>query len=323
MHEETAALLRLVRERQAPDLSAIPLEQARFVSKQSVAAASIESDVDMVWTATEIAAPHGSVPARIYRPAILRTSDVVLFFHGGGWTLCDVETHHGLASAISAGLGARLISVDYRLAPEHVFPAAFMDASVAADWLAASPAALGEPVSGAVLAGDSAGGNLAAALSAQWRGPIALRAQLLFYPVLDVSRETGSYEDFGSGFGLDARVMRWFASNYVPEPDARSDIRVSPLLGDVADLPPSIIVAAGLDILRDEARAYAARLAGAGIETFYLEAVGFPHGWAGMPRFLPSAQDYLQRALGALTPLLAALPEGRDAPDVRVAQAVQ
>jgi acetyl esterase len=323
MHDETAALLRLVRERQAADLMAIPLDQARLVSKQSVVGAAVMSDVSVIWTAIDIAVSHGLVPARIYRPAIPRTNDVVLFFHGGGWTLCDVETHHGLASAISVGLGARLVSVDYRLAPEHVFPAAFVDASGAAEWLCASPTSLGDSVSGIVLAGDSAGGNLAAALGAQWRGAIPLRAQLLLYPVLDISRETRSYEDFGGGFGLDARVMRWFAANYVPDRSTRSDVRVSPLLGEVAGLPPSVIVAAELDILRDEARAYAARLVGAGIETFYMEAAGFPHGWAGMPRFLPSAQAYLQRALGVLGPLLAASSQACDAPDLTFAETAQ
>src|SRR5881296_3137517 len=174
--------------------------------------------------------PHGAIPLRLYRPAGVADSRrlaVLVFFHGGGWVIGDLETHDVLCRQLTAASGASVISVDYRLAPEHKFPAAADDAWAATRWIVAHAAELGLDASRLAVGGDSAGGNLAAvvALMARDAGGPAIRQQVLLYPVTDLGAETRSYTDFADGYMLTRDSMRWFAAQYLAGKDEAMDWR--------------------------------------------------------------------------------------------------
>jgi acetyl esterase len=200
-----------------------------------------------------------------------------------------------------------VISVDYRLAPEHKFPAAADDAWAATRWIAAHAAELGLDAGRLAVGGDSAGGNLAAvvALMARDAGGPAIRQQVLIYPVVDVMRETRSYADFAEGYMLTRDSMRWFVAHYLGSKDDAGDWRVSPLRApSLARLPPALIVTAGFDPLRDEGEMYAGRLRDAGVTVDYVCYGGMVHGFAGMGKLIDTAQravsligDTLRQAL--------------------------
>jgi acetyl esterase/lipase len=254
--------------------------------------------------------PQGAIPLRAYRPAGLPDASAVpvyVYFHGGGWVIGDLETHDVLCRQLTAASGACVIAVDYRLAPEHKFPAAADDAWAATRWIVAHAAELAVDASRLAVGGDSAGGNLAAvvALMARDVGGPAIRQQVLIYPVTDVMRETRSYEDFAEGYMLTRDSMRWFIAHYLRSRDDAGDWRVSPLRApSLAGLPPALIVTAGNDPLRDEGEMYAGRLRDAGVLVDYVCYGGMVHGFAGMGKLIDTAQrvvslvgDSLRQAL--------------------------
>ncbi|WP_380871634.1 hypothetical protein ACFB49_25930 [Sphingomonas sp. DBB INV C78] len=301
LHAETENLVELARGRPGPKLREREIGEARQVVRDSFAA--LDQDRESVAGVRDLiiaGSGGGQLGLRAYWPSSRTTDDVLLFFHGGGWTFGDLESHDGFCRTLTNKLGLRVVSVDYRLAPEHVFPAAHLDGAAALDWLQGSPGELGEAVSGIVLAGDSAGGNIAAGLAAACQPNDLLRAQLLFYPVLDVAQQSASYREFGEGYLLEANDMAWFIDAYIPDIGAREDPCVSPLRAAFEALPPTIIVTAGCDVLRDEGRAYAARLARLGVDCHFIEARGFTHNWATSRRVLPSAVPFLTRAIDCL-----------------------
>jgi acetyl esterase len=206
----------------------------------------------------------GGIPARVYSPAA-GAPGVVVYYHGGGWVLGSVDEWDASVRAFAVASGCDVVSVDYRLAPEHVFPAAVDDAYDALVWAAGSLAD-GRPL---IVAGDSAGGNLAAvcALRARDAGGPSLALQLLVYPVTDHDLERKSYHQYdGTEFILNRRDMAWFWGHYVPDPAARANPYASPLRAtDLSGLPPAYIVTAEHDPLRDEVFAYADRLRAAGV----------------------------------------------------------
>ncbi|MFJ9177852.1 alpha/beta hydrolase [Streptomyces sp. NPDC102360] len=219
------------------------------------------------------------VPVRVYEPgseggsgdrntpAEPRATPVVVFFHGGGMVLCSLDSHDGFCRELAAASGASVVSVDYRLAPETPFPAAPEDAYTALLWAAKT-----HPDRPLVVAGDSAGGTLAAvtALLARDRGGPALAAQHLYYPMLDPERSSASYEENAHGFFVTADHLRWYWQQYLPRPEDARDPRATPLAARRLDgLPPVFVVTAGLDPLRDEGRRYAELLAAAGVPTRY------------------------------------------------------
>jgi acetyl esterase len=236
-----------------------------------------------------------AVPLRIYRPAgVPETTPLpaYVYFHGGGWVIGDLETHDVLCRQLTAASGASVISVDYRLAPEHKFPAAAEDAWAATRWVVDRAGELGLDAGRLAVGGDSAGGNLAAvvALMARDAGGPALRLQVLIYPVTDVMRETRSYEDFADGYMLTRDSMRWFIAHYLRSGDDARDWRVSPLRApSLAGLPPALIVTAGFDPLRDEGEFYAGRLRDAGVMVDYVCYGGMVHGFVGMGKLLDTA----------------------------------
>jgi acetyl esterase len=233
--------------------------------------------------------PHGPVPLRVYRPAGVADAarlPAYVYFHGGGWVIGDVNTHDVLCRQLT---GASVVSVDYRLAPEHKFPAAADDAWAATKWIVAHAAELGLDAGRLAVGGDSAGGNLAAvvALMARDAGGPAIALQVLIYPVTDVMRETRTYADFADGYMLTRDSMRWFIAHYLRSKDDASDWRVSPLRApSLAGLPRTLIVTAGFDPLRDEGEMYAGRLRDAGNTVDYVCYGGMIHGFLGMGKLL-------------------------------------
>ncbi len=236
--------------------------------------------------------PRGPIPLRVYRPASVADATrlpALVFFHGGGWVIGDLDTHDTLCRQLTAEAGISVVSVDYRLAPEHKFPAAADDAWAATRWVAAHAAELG--VDGARLAvgGDSAGGNLAAvvALMARDAGGPALALQALLYPVTDVAAESRSYADLADGYLLTREGMRWFIAHYLDRAAEGGDWRASPLRAtSLAGVAPALVVTAGFDPLRDEGDAYAARLREAGVSVDHVCFGGMIHGFVPMGKLI-------------------------------------
>ncbi|MGE0748213.1 MAG: alpha/beta hydrolase [Rhodospirillales bacterium] len=231
--------------------------------------------------------PHGPVPVRVYVPngGGAGPLPAIVYFHGGGWVLGSVATHDVYARCLADAASAVVVSVDYRLAPEHRFPAAADDSFAAVRWVAANAASLGIDAARIGVAGDSAGGNLATVVCQMARdtGGPALAVQVLQYPTVDLTADTPSRKQFATGHLLTAAAMNWFAETYLNSAAERTDPRASPSLArDLSRLPPAIVVTAECDILRDEGKAYADKLAAAGVKTTYRCVPGVTHGFVRM-----------------------------------------
>lgn len=231
---------------------------------------------------------------RVYRPrAGMRDAPAVLYLHGGGWVLCDLDSHDAICRRLSLDSDAIVVAVDYRRAPESPFPAALDDAYAALRWLHDEAAVLGVARDRIAVAGDSAGGNLAAGVTllARDRGGPALRCQVLLYPVTDCRLDTPSYRRFATGGGLlTLPKMAWYWTQYVPDGD-RTDPYCSPLRAELSGLPPALVVVAECDPLNNEGHAYAARLADAGVPVAAREYAGTFHGFLGSYEQLPEARQ--------------------------------
>jgi acetyl esterase len=249
--------------------------------------------------------PAGEIPLRLYDPRTTREpGPAVVFFHGGGFVIGDLDSHHSLCTEIAAELDLPVIAVDYRLAPEHPFPAAPDDCEAAARWIAANGDTLGIPLTGLIPMGDSAGGNLTIVVTqALMERPTAVpvRLQVPVYPLSDERADHPSTLDFGEGFFLNAEMMQWFGQAYRAK---RGDRRAFPIHGDHANMPPTVLVTAGLDPIRDSGRIYGAELILAGSEVVFLEMKGNIHGFTQMRKAIPSAQADLQAILAAIRLLL-------------------
>jgi acetyl esterase len=255
----------------------------------------------------EIPGPAGPIPARLYVPdAYSEPGPLVVFFHGGGHVICDLDTHDQPCRFIARESGAAVLSVDYRLGPEHRFPAAVDDSFAAFRWAYAEAAKLGADPDRIAVAGDSAGGNLAAVVTqlASADGGAAPALQILIYPVCDYSVKRPSYTTFATGFFLTREEMDWFRDNYFTSTDQHSDPRASPILAaDLAGLPPAHIVTAGFDPLRDEGEAYAERLREAGVEVTLRREPDLVHGFI-------NAVGLSRRAREAMAPVATAIRAG-------------
>jgi acetyl esterase len=291
----------------APAVSDGPPERARAAFRRLTVDLRQPSQVVEVGEVAD-ATVDGAVgprPARVYRPADgAAVVPTVLFLHGGGFVIGDLDTHDNQARAICAGTGAVVVSVDYRLAPEHRWPAAAEDAVAALGWLVDHAADLGGDPARVGVAGDSAGGNLAAvaALAARERGwPLA--AQLLVYPGTDFVGEWPSRRDNGEGFFLTHDDLVWFGRHYLGadedtiDPETLSDPWLSPLRADLAGLAPAVVVTAEFDPLRDEGDAFARALAAAGVEVDHLPSPGMIHGYFDMFTFSPAARAAVDAAV--------------------------
>ncbi|HEX7848765.1 MAG TPA: alpha/beta hydrolase [Sphingomonas sp.] len=252
-----------------------------------------------------IPGPAGDIPARLYDPRASREpGPAVVFFHGGGFVIGDLETHGSFTAEMARVLDLPVIAVDYRLAPEFPWPAAPDDCEAAVRWVAGNPAELGRRITSLVVCGDSAGGNLAIVTAAALRdmpADVPVIAQLPFYPATDASKEYPSYTAFADGYLLTKDSMEWFMAAYQGEVD---HIRSSPLLGDLAGLPPAVVVTASLDPIRDQGRAYAAALALAGVPVVFREAKGNIHGFITLRKAIPSSVGDVMGAFAALKDII-------------------
>ena len=248
----------------------------------------------------------GTIPVRTYRPAGVDAATplpTLVYFHGGGWVIGDLDTHDVLCRQLVGEAGLMVVAVDYRLAPEHKFPAAVDDAWAATRWVVANAGRLGVDTQRVAVGGDSAGGNLAAvvALMARDAGAPSIALQVLLYPVTDVGTETGSYRAFADGYMLTRDGMRWFFDHYLASKDQESDWRVSPLRAkSLAGLPPALIVTAGFDPLRDEGEAYARALRDAGVRVDYACYGGMVHGFAPMGKLIETGNRAVSHIAGSL-----------------------
>lgn len=284
MHPQALAVLEAIKASGEPPLDTLPAAEARRLADDRVVRTNMPAEpVQSVRTVD----PGNGVPRlRLYHPGG-EALPVLLFLHGGGWTVGNLDTHDPQCRALANRVGCLVAAVEYRLAPEHRFPAAYEDCWAALRWIAHHAAEHGGDPGRIAVAGDSSGGGLAASLclAARDAGGPRLLAQALIYPALDLGMATGSYRRLADGYFLTAAKMRWFIGNYLSDPAQAEDWRASPLrAASFAGLPPALVITTDLDPLCDEGRDYAARLREAGVEAELVEYGGWPHGfffWSG------------------------------------------
>jgi acetyl esterase len=277
---------------QLPPKRTLPLPEVRKASLQRAELHRTKTPVRSV-TDRIIEGPAGDLPLRIYAPerndALL---PLIAFFHGGGWATNNLDTHDELCRKLSTGIGAVVVSVDYRLAPEAKFPAGLNDCAAAVAWAAQHAAEWNADPQSLILCGDSSGGNFAAALALEFHGkeegPV-IAGQMLFYPATaHYSAGMPSYQTFAEGYGLTGPDMAWFWDLYLPNKESRNDWRAAPLkAADLTGLPPALVISAQYDPLVDEAHAYALRLQAAGVPTTYACYEGAIHGFLIQPDLVP------------------------------------
>jgi acetyl esterase len=288
----------------APPLWQIPLDVARASVMPRVEGPAVESVTNIA-----IAGSHGLIPARHYRPSEMSLLPLILYFHGGGFVIGDLDTHDAACRELCVRTGAALISVQYRLAPEHPFPAAPDDCLAALRWVSEQAAAIGIDASRIVVAGDSAGANLATVTSLRARdeGGPAVAGQVLFYPVTDhYDPGTASLHEFAEGPFLTMPDMMYFTNLYVPSGDTTHPHAFPSKAPDLSRLPPALIITAEFDPLRDEGEAYGERLRQAGGAVTISRYAGAIHGFTTIPgtdlgtRSLAEAADWIATRMSAL-----------------------
>ncbi len=293
--------VKLVGHREAPDVGVtrtrIEMDRAApIVDCVPVALRSI--------TGRTIAGPGGPIPVRIYEPEGGRAvKPVLVFFHGGGFVVGSLESHHGVCCALAAKADAVVVSVAYRLAPEHRFPAGVDDALAATRWAIREAASLGGDPRAVSVGGDSAGGNLAAVVSQETRSD-AVRPvlQILVYPATDLTRALPSHRMFRDGFMLTERGLDFYLDQYLNDVNEKKDPRGSPLFAkDLSGLPPAVVITAGFDPLRDEGRAYADAMRAAGVRVDYTCVEGSIHGFFSFGGVMDHARRAVDAAAAALS----------------------
>jgi len=285
LHPQAVTLLDMLATFGDPPISESTPEEARAVrkSRQREATEAIHERRDL---------DAGGVLARLYRPSDAPDLGLLVYFHGGGWVIGDLDSHDNVCRALANGSGHAVLSIDYRLAPEHPFPAPLEDAIIATRWAYANAAALGCRPDRLAIGGDSAGANLAAVVAQL--APVPLVHQLLVYPVTDCTRSHPSYTENADGPFLTRDGMGWFIDHYLSGGlGTPSDPRVSPLFASDTALqstPTALVITAEFDPLRDEGDAYAARLASLGVATSHVRFSGMFHGFFSLADFLDDAK---------------------------------
>jgi acetyl esterase len=301
LDKQIAGVLQQFRDLPEPDFSQIDAAQYRQFSDNLLPA--IPGDPMNEVRDLKVAGAEGELDARLYRPSEEPDLPLLVFFHGGGFVMGNLDTHDNLCRSLARQTEAVVVSVAYRLAPEHPFPAAPLDCYAATCWLVEHAAGLGIDGSRLALAGDSAGGNLALAVSqlaVQQRGP-KIRYQCLFYPVADAGCDSPSFEAFADGYLLSAGMMRWFWQQYLQEVGQADDPLASPMRAETLDgLPPTTLITAGFDPLRDEGEAFAQALREAGVPVRLQRCEGMIHGFISMAPFVEGAAQALTDAAADL-----------------------
>jgi acetyl esterase len=302
LSQESRALLDQLESSGVPPLHTMSVEAARQLMIDLFVTKGEREPVGKVED-RQVPGASGPIPIRVYRPTASGPFPIVVFFHGGGWVIGDRETHDATCRTLTNTAGCVVVSVDYRLAPEHKFPAAAEDAYAATRWVSEHATALdGDPARLAV-GGDSAGGNLAAvvSLAARDRGGPPLVFQLLVYPVTDHAYDTPSYVDNADGYFLTRDAMVWFWNHYLARAEDGRNPLASPLrASDLKGLPPALVMTAEFDPLRDEGEQYATRLREAGVPVTLIRYDGAIHGFFIMGNALSVARQGMQDAAKAL-----------------------
>jgi acetyl esterase len=302
LDEEMKQVLDLIAPPGAPALTDLSVEQARANMGALMVAPPTPEPVGRVENRT-FPGPGGRIAVRIYTPAGAGPHPVLVYFHGGGWVLCNLDTHDGTCRSLCNQGGCVVVSVDYRLAPEHKFPAGLEDCWAATRWVVENAAELGVDPSRVAVGGDSAGGNLTASVTlvARDRGVPRLVHQLLVYPVTDARFDTASYRDNAEGFFLTRDAMKWFWNHYLGSEAEAENPYASPLRArDLSGLPPATVITAEFDPLRDEGERYGGRLREAGVPTRIERYDGLIHGFFGMGVMLAKARAAVVMAAGEL-----------------------
>lgn len=252
--------------------------------------------------------PAGDIPLRLYDARETRDgpTPIITFFHGGGFVIGDLNTHHALCTEIAALMDLPLVAVDYRFAPEAPFPAAILDCEAAARWIASSPDELGRTPSGLITIGDSAGGNATVVIGQLLSlNPAAVPVvlQVPIFPLVADANGSASIAAFGDGYLLTAETMGFFDASYAAD---RGDPRAFPILGDHSSAPPTVLVTASLDPIRDSGREYAKALADHGRNFLFLEMKGVTHSFTNLRAAVPSTQGDLEQVIAAMKFMLAA-----------------
>jgi acetyl esterase len=294
LHPQARALLDLIEERGLPATHTLTPAEARSVYRDR--RHFTQPDAPEVDAVRELQAegPHGAIPLRLYRPlgSGAAVTPVLVYFHGGGWTIGDLDTHDTLCRELANGAGCAVVSVDYRMGPEHRFPAAIDDALAATRWVRREAASLGVDADRLAVGGDSAGGNLAAvvALAGRDAGDLPIAFQLLIYPATDMRRGHPSHERNGRGYLLTRESIAYYHDHYIDDMRHDLDWRASPLLAsDFSGLSPALVITAGHDPLVDEGADYARRLSDAGNRVSYVCFERQIHGFITMGRVLDEA----------------------------------
>ncbi|MBN8508706.1 MAG: alpha/beta hydrolase [Burkholderiales bacterium] len=304
LHPQARFLLDLMVERQIPPTHTLAPADARAFYRERRAVTQPEPPPVAEIRELRAEGPAGPIPLRLYhpQPAAERRSPppVLVYYHGGGWVIGDLDTHDTLCRQLALGSGCAVVAVDYRLAPEHRFPAAFDDSLAAARWVHAHASDLGVDRTRIAVGGDSAGGNLAAAVAIALRdaGDVPVRFQLLIYPATDQRRGWPSHTTNGQGYLLTTETMDYFHDHYLPDEAMDLDWRASPLLHpDLSQLPPAFVLTAGYDPLRDEALQYSHRLTQAGNRCTHVLFERQIHGFITMGKVIDEANAAV--AIGA------------------------
>jgi acetyl esterase len=315
LHPDARALLDLIAERGLPAMHTLtPVDARAFYRDRrgftQPAAPAVGNVVD-----TRCDGPHGAIALRVYRPiaaGATTTQDsallpVLVYYHGGGWTIGDLDTHDVLCRELCNGSGAVVVAVDYRMGPEHRFPAAVDDCLAATYWVHRQAAELGVDAGRLAVGGDSAGGNLAAvvAILARDAGDLPIAYQLLIYPATDMRRGHPSHTSNGRDYLLTTETIDYYHDHYIADPAHDLDWRASPLLHtDLSRLPPALVLTAGFDPLRDEGLEYANRLVAAGNRATYVCFERQIHGFITMGKVIDEAHAAVALCAGELARVL-------------------
>ncbi|MDP9046411.1 MAG: alpha/beta hydrolase [Pseudomonadota bacterium] len=297
LHPQTRALLDLIEQRGIPPTHTLSVADARALYRDrrsftQPAPPEVAKVQDL-----HASGPNGTVPVRLVRPLgsdETTVLPVLVYFHGGGWVIGDLDTHDTLCRELANGAGCAVVSVDYRMGPEQRFPAAVEDSFAATRWVRDHAASLHLDPTRLAVGGDSAGGNLATvvAIAARDAGDLPIMFQLLIYPATDQHRTTPSHAQNGQGYLLTSDTMDYFTGHYIADPADHDDWRASPLLRkDLERLPPALVLTAGFDPLRDEGKAYAERLTAAGNAATYVCFERQVHGFVLMGKVLDEARS--------------------------------